>query len=98
MGRHPYWTDHPAYQEHWPFATMAHESGSWEAFVVDYKRTDDYSGGKFIEFYWDGDHQESVSYSPIVNPAQCLAQFVDYWLMDPYDCGPWLTVGPTLGV
>lgn len=83
----PYWTKHPAYLEHWPFATCAHESGNWEAFVVDYKRTLDYSGGKFIEFYWNGDHQESISYSPMSNPSECLGQFIEMWLETEYDWG-----------
>ena len=79
--RLPYWKDHPVYMEHFPLATLNHESGKWEMFCVDYKPGHiDYHGGKFVEFYWCGDHQESFDWDPVTNPKQMLEQFVDFWL------------------
>lgn len=86
--RKPYWKDHPAYVEHWLLAKTDHKSGKWEMFCVDY-RTDhiDYQGGKCVEFYWNGDFQETFAWSPVTNPAEMLDQFIESWLEDEYDWG-----------
>ena len=79
--RKPYWKDHPAYVAHEPLAALDHESGRWEAFCVNYRTGHQlYEGGTFLEFYWNGDHQESFPYTAVSNPKEQLEQFIDFWL------------------
>lgn len=76
----PYWTKHPAYVEHWLLASVDHESGKWEMFCVDYKSMQNYAGGKRVEFYWSGDNQWDLEWTPVTNPKEMLEQFIDHWL------------------
>lgn len=80
--RKPYWKDHPAYHEHFHLFTLAHESGTWEMFCVDYMPGLDYAGGKHTEFYWNGDFQESFPFtiSTQAGYREQLEQFIDFWL------------------
>jgi len=83
----PYWKNHPVYLEHFPLATLNHESGKWEMFCVDYKPSLNYTGGKYFEFYWNGDHQNDLDWTPVSNPQEMLAQFIENWLETEYDWG-----------
>lgn len=89
----PYWNKpnreagDPVYLEHFPLAEVKHDSGKWEMFCVDYKPDVHHTGGKFTEFYWNGDLQETFEWVPVTNPREMLEQFVEHWLETEYDWG-----------
>lgn len=78
--REPYWKKHVAYLDHALLAERDHSSGKWEMFVVSYSESQNYDGGRYLEFYWEGDFQESFPFRPVVNYKEQLDQFIDFWL------------------
>lgn len=83
----PYWNKpnraagDPVYLEHFPLAETAHESGKWEMFCVDYKPDIHHTGGKFTEYYWNGDFQESFPFEIMTKAGykEQLDQFIEFW-------------------
>jgi hypothetical protein len=81
MNNAGYWKDHPVYISHELLAEKKHGSGDWEMFVVDYKPGHQlYHGGKFVEFYWNGDYQESFDFENNSDHRKQLEMFIDFWL------------------
>lgn len=83
----PYWNKpnrdagDPIYVEHWLLAEHdSKETGKWEMFCVDYKRDIHHEGGKYLEFYWEGDFQETFPFEPVTNYKDQLLQFIDFWM------------------
>lgn len=88
----PYWTGEktnrarrdegaPHYLEHFLLAETNHASGKWEMYCVDYKPDQLHEGGKFVEFYWDGDFQETFPFSIGTREfyKEQLDQFIEFW-------------------
>lgn len=75
-----YWKDHPAFIKADLIASKKHESGNWEAYMALYKPTLDFHGGAYLEFYWNGDNQESFPFTQVTNPSEQLDQFIEFWL------------------
>lgn len=83
----PYWNKPnrdagaPIYLEHFPLAECNHATGKWESFCVDYKPDIHHEGGRFVEFYWDGDFQESFPFSVGTKDfyKEQLEQFIEFW-------------------
>lgn len=89
----PYWTNEntnrarasgaPQYVEHWLLAERgSEETGKWEMFCVDYKPDADHEGGKFVEFYWEGDFQETFPFQIGTKDfyKEQLDQFIEFWM------------------
>jgi len=69
------------YIEHWLLAEHdSEETGKWEMFCVDYKPDIHHEGGKWLEFYWEGDFQETIPYVPVTNAKFQLMQFIEFWM------------------
>lgn len=78
-----YWKGHPAFVTAKLIASIEHDSGTWESFEVLYKDGGDlYHGGPWLEFYWNGDSQESLPFNQVTNPQEQLEQFIEFWLDD----------------
>jgi len=90
----PYWNKpnrdagDPVYLEHFLLFEAQYESGKWESFCVDYKPDGCHEGGKYTEFYWNGDLQGSFPFCVGTQQfyKEQLNHFVEFWL-DEYDWG-----------
>lgn len=83
--REPYWTKYGSHVDHCLLAECTHSSGKWEMFVVSYSEGhQEHDGGNFrrVEFYWEGDFQESFPFIPVTNYREQLDQFIGFWLME----------------